>query len=280
MLIRVGFNMEGELWFGQGIGQTMPEETQKLLETQVPDGPCEKGILGTLRRKRSEREQIRRKAEQLLRLEQALAAREEQIKAAEKQMQRVAEIILKRVDIEDECRYVCEENLEKCAAWQIWLNHFPIKEFDGYLQEFWIDQLLPFAIHPQFVILGAYRGIDALIESCAHKMKELQWILKEQEYTPELMNFVETFCEEYGLAIDIRTVTGRAAYRKLRLACPKPVNILDFTNETRILTSDIAEGSIWLDMLSSEEKKRRIAGRGTGIRYYSLKERWKGRTVR
>ncbi len=274
-LIRVGLNLTGEQWFGQNIGQTVPEETQALLETEQPEMPCKKGILGALQRIRQERREMKRRVEAQLRLEQALAAREEQLRATQKQMQLAAERILKRAGREGECLYACEESLKKCAAWQVWLSRFPIKEFDRYLQEFWIKQLLPYAVHPQFVILGACEGIDALIESCAHRMKSLKWILKEQEYTPALRDFVEMFCEEYGLAIALWTVPGRAAYRKQRLICLEPANILDFTEETGILISEVSEGSVWLDMRSSEEKYRRIAGRSTGIRYYSLKERWK-----
>lgn len=275
MLIRVGLNLEGELWFGQSIGQTMPKEIQALLETEEHEIPCKKGILATLQRIRQERREMRRKAEMQLRLEQALSAREEQLKATEKQMRLAAERILKKADREGECRYVCEVNIEKCMAWQAWLDRFPVKKFDGYLQDFWIKQLLPHAVHPQFVILGTCEVINALIESCAHRMKSLRWILKEQEYTPELMDFVEQFCEEYGLAITLQTVSGRTAYRKLRLVCPEPANILDFTEETAILTSGVAEGSVWLDMLSSEEKHRRIAERSKDIRYFSLREKWK-----
>ena len=145
----------------------------------------------------------------------------------------------------------------------------------GRMQDAWIEQLLPLAVHPRFVVLGSCEGIRAVIEGCAHRMKAVRWILKEQDYTPELTDFVEEFCEEYGLAIALQTVPGRAAFRKLRLDCTEPVNILDFTEETAIPISGIAEGSVWLDMLSSEEKKRRIAWRGTGIRYFSLKEKWK-----
>ncbi len=274
-LIRVGFNLEGELWFGQCVGQTVPEETQAILETEEPDMPCKKGIFGLLQRIRQERREMRCRVERQLRLEQALAAREERLERIEKQMRRAAEGILKRAGTEGECSYVCEGTLMKCAAWQEWLSRFPVKEFDGYLQDAWIEQLLPLAVHPRFVVLGSCEGIRAVIEGCAHRMKAVRWILKEQDYTPELTDFVEEFCEEYGLAIALQTVPGRAVFRKLRLDCTEPVNILDFTEETAIPISGIAEGSVWLDMVSSEEKKRRIAWRGTGIRYFSLKEKWK-----
>lgn len=275
ILIRVGLNLAGEAWFGQNIGQTVPKEIQALLEMEEPEILLKKGILGALRRVRQKKREMKRREEAQLRLEQALAAREERLKATEKQMQLAVDRILKRADKEGECCYVCEESLKKCGAWSVWQSRFPIKEFDGYLQDFWIEQLLPHAVYPRFIILGTCEGIDALIEGCAHRMKSLRWILKEQEYTPELMDFVERFCEEFGLAIALQTVSGRTAYRKLRLVCLEPANILDFTEETGIITSGIAEGSVWLDMCSSEEKYRRVAGRGTGINYFSLKKRWK-----
>lgn len=274
-LIRVGFNVEGEKWFGQSIGQTVPEETQAVLDMEEPEMSCKKGILGALRRIGQERRELRRRAEAQQKLEQILLAREGQLKATEKQMRLVAGRLLKRADKRSECRYVCGDNFMRCAAWQVWLDCFPVKEFDGYLQEFWTGQLLPFAVHPRFVILGSFDGIDALIEGCAHRMKALQWILKEREYTQERMDFVEKFCEEYGLAITLRTVPGRAAYRKLRLACPEPANILDFTGEPAVSAAGVAAGSVWLDMLPSEEKRRRLAGRREDIRYVSLEERWK-----
>ena len=274
-LIRVGFDLKGERWFGQDLGQTVPEETQLLLEAEEPDEPCRRGIAGVLQRIRQDRQQMKRRVEAQLRLEQALAAREEQLKVTERQMLLAAERILKRADREGDCSYVCQGDFKKCTAWGAWLEHFPIKEFDGYGQEFWVRQLLPQAVHPHFAILGACEGIEDLIESCAHRMKSVKWILKEQEYTPARRDFVEMFCEEYGIAIALWTVPGRAAYRKLRPICPEPANILDFTDETGIPVSGIAEGSVWLDMRSSEEKCRRIGGRSTGIRYFSLKERWK-----
>lgn len=274
-LIRVGFNLSGELWFGQNAGQAVPEELQALLEAEEPEMPCKKGIFGWLRRIRRERAEMRRRVERQFGLEQALAAREERLGEIERQMRGTAERILKGTAGKDGCRYACEEGLKKCPAWQLWLKYFPVKEFDGYLQGFWVRQLLPHAAHPRLVLLGSCEGICALIESRAPRLKSVEWILKEQECTPEIMDFVEEFCEEYGLAIALRTVPGRTAYRRLRLDCPEPADILDFTEETGFLTSGVAKGSVWLDMASSEEKRHRIAGRDTGIRYFSLKEGWR-----
>ncbi len=275
LLIRVGLCLKGEEWFGQSVGQNMPPEQQALLETQTPETPYKKGILGLLQRARKKRQEERHREQMQRLLEQLLSAREEQLKAVREQMQLTAERILKKVDREGECGYVCGEDISRCAAWQTWLKCFPVKEFDSYLQSFWAGQLLPRAVHPRFVILGACEGIDSLIECCAHRMKALRWILREKECSQEIMDFVEEFCVEYGLAIDLQTLPGRAAYRRMQLTCPVPANILDFTGEPCIATSGVARESIWLDMRSSEEKRRRIAGRDTGIRYYSLREKWR-----
>ena len=108
---------------------------------------------------------MKRRVEAQLRLEQALAAREAQLQNTEKQMRLVADRIVKRADKEGECHYVCEESLKKCLAWKVWVNNFPIKEFDGYLQDFWIGQLLPRAVHARFVILGTCGGRNITLHS-------------------------------------------------------------------------------------------------------------------
>jgi len=57
--------------------------------------------------------------------------------------------------------------------------------------------------------------------------------------------------------------------------CLHPSLVLDFSEADRIATADVPRGSIWLDMAASEEKRRRIEDRNTGIRYFSLKKEWK-----
>lgn len=273
-LIRVGLWLEGENWFGQSAGQTVPKEDQALLETEDLEMPDKKGILGTLQRARWKRLEKRRREEAQRRLEQMLLAREAQLGKIEKQMRLAVERILKKADEEGLWGYVCETGLKNSAVWKEWLKCFPVKEFDGYMRAFWVKQLLPMAVHSRFVILGSCEDICELIESCAGRMKALKWILQEQECTQEIQDFVEDFYIEYGLAAALQTVSGHTAYRRIQLACGKPANILDFTGEPCVATSGIAKGSVWLDMQPSEEKRRRIAERNTGIRYFSLKERW------
>lgn len=277
LLVRVGLDLEGEKWFGQSAGQTMSEEDQALLDTDESEMPDKRGILGVLRRARWKRREQRRRREAQERQERLLLAREARLKEVESQMRRTAERILKRADEERLWGYVCQERLKGTAVWKEWLKRFPLREFDGYARAFWVRQLLPEAVHPRFVILGSCEDICELVEDCARRMKSLRWILREQECTREILDFAEDFYVEYGLAVAMQTVSGRSAYRKLRLACGEPASILDFTGEPAVNLEGVAEGSVWLDMKPSEEKRRRIAERGTGIRYFSLKENW-GRT--
>lgn len=274
LLIRVGLELEGEKWFGQSIGQTVPEEDQPLIDMEEPEMQDKGGILGAFRRAGWKRRQQRRRQETLDRLEQLLLVREAQLGEVEGQMRRTAERILKKAGEEGLWGYVCQERLKGSAVWREWLKYFPVREFDGYARAFWVKQLLPGAAYPRFVILGSCEDIFELIEDCADRMKNLRWVLREQECTREILDFVENFYVEYGLAAALQTVTGRTAYRKLRLDCCEPASILDFTGEPYINLSGIAEGSVWLDMRPSEEKRRRIAERNTGIRYFSLKECW------
>ena len=124
---------------------------------------------------------------------------------------------------------------------------------------------MPQAVQPHFVILGMAPCLFEVIEACARRMKSLRWILPEEDCDEELQGFVEDFCTEYGLAIMLEPFGSAAALKRLRLVCGQPVNVLDFTGEAYMAVSDVPKGSVWLDMFSVEEKRRRIAARGGGI---------------
>ena len=153
----------------------------------------------------------------------------------------------------------------------LWRKHFPLEEFQGYAQRFWVRQVfsqgagLP-ASPPHFVILGTAPGLPEVLEAHARRMKSLRWFLLEAEWGEELSAFVEDFYTEYGLAIELRLLEDGAALKRLRLFCGEPVIVVDFT---------VPEGSVWLDMFSVEEKRRRILARGKDITYFSMKEIWK-----
>ena len=162
----------------------------------------------------------------------------------------------------------------------LWRKYLPLEEFQGYAQRFWVRQVfsqgagLP-ASPPHFVILGTAPGLPEVLEAHARRMKSLRWFLLEAEWGEELSAFVEDFYTEYGLAIELQLLEDAAALRRLRLFCGEPVNVVDFTGESYMAVSAAPEGSVWLDMLSVEEKRRRILARGKDITYFSMKEIWK-----
>ncbi len=162
----------------------------------------------------------------------------------------------------------------------LWRKHFPLEEFQGYAQRFWVRQVfsqgagLP-ASPPHFVILGTAPGLPEVLEAHARRMKSLRWFLLSAEWDEELSAFVEDFYTEYGLAIELRLLEDGAALKRLRLFCGEPVIVVDFTGESYMAVPAAPEGSVWLDMFSVEEKRRRILARGKDITYFSMKEIWK-----
>lgn len=158
---------------------------------------------------------------------------------------------------------------------ELWKKHFDMEEFQEYRQRFWIERLLPYARLCHYVILGTAPCIYQIIEDRAQGMKSLRWMLLEADCDQELWDFVEDFYTEYGLAIELRTFESEESFRRQKALCSQPANIIDFTGDICFSVTEAAEGSIWLDMLSSEEKRYRIQGRRTGVEYVSLKEEWK-----
>ncbi len=162
----------------------------------------------------------------------------------------------------------------------LWRKYLPLEEFQGYAQRFWVRQVfsqgagLP-ASPPHFVILGTAPGLPEVLEAHARRMKSLRWFLPEAEWGEELSAFVEDFYTEYGLAIELRLLEDGAALKRLRLFCGEPVIVVDFTGESYMAVPAVPEGSVWLDMFSVEEKRRRILARGKDITYFSMKEIWK-----
>lgn len=157
----------------------------------------------------------------------------------------------------------------------LWQRYFDQREFTDYSGRFWVEQLMPEAVLPHFVILGTAACIPEVIEKYADRMKSLKWILPEAGCTEEVQEFVEDFYIESGLAVSLQTISDAGEFRKLRRICALPSNILDFTEEPNINISGAAPGSIWLDMQSMEEKRRRILGRSGEIAFFSMKEKWK-----
>lgn len=229
------------------------------------------------------RERLKEKAE-AARREALLAEREERIRRTEASIKRLA---LEAAELAGEgnlcyCVYdncVRKALIENCGHGSLlpvlWQRYFEWREFADYTGRFWVEQLMPEAALPHFVILGTAGCIPELLGKYARGMKSLRWILAEADRTPELEEFVEDFYIESGLAVSLQILPEPKEFKRLQLVCALPSNILDFTGEPGIGTCGVAEGSIWLDMRSVEEKRRRILGRGPGISYFSIKEKWK-----
>lgn len=159
----------------------------------------------------------------------------------------------------------------------MWRKIWEAKEFTSYTELQWVLQLMPYAVHCHFIILGTSSCIPELVQQYAGSMKSLWWIMDTaygESHSEELEDFAESFYQEQGLAVTIKLVQGKCGYERLQLACKEPSNILDFTGEDKVSAGWAAKGSVWLDMWSSEEKCRRIIRRGTEIQYFSLREKW------
>lgn len=260
-----------------------------------------------LTKKERHLEEKRRKAESL-EYERLLAEREERLRQTEEALRRLKRNVMELAGEERDCCCVYEDTVRKALVGSkiqgqerisaensaeafmaeytgngkrekglsvLWRQYFDLREFEGYCRPFWVEQLMSEAVWPHFVILGTVPEVFSMLEHYACKMKSLRWILLESDYTEELLADVEDFYTEYGLAIELQYLEGTSAWKKFRLSCVRPSNILDFTGEARLAVPEIPEGSVWLDMLSVEEKRRRMMGRNNEISYTSLKEKWK-----
>ena len=172
-----------------------------------------------------------------------------------------------------DCCFVCEESVPCFAAWY----------FNGYFEVDWVRHMLRYGgladndslLLSHIVILGQAECVSEVISVIARNLKSLQWILPTRQFREEQQELTDELSEEYGLAAQVRLLSEEESYKQVYPVCRVPSLVLDFSEADRIPTADVARGSIWLDMASCEEKRRRIEDRDTGIHYYSLKKEWK-----
>ena len=174
----------------------------------------------------------------------------------------VAEEIAKE---EDHCCVVCQEAIPSLGR----------LDFHGYFEEDWVRHMMRYVNSPHFVILGQAACLPQILYSFVRKMKSLKWMMPARQFRPQFQDLVDDFCEEYGLAVDLRLVEEEADYRRCGLLCTIPSVIVDFSEEEKIPATAVAGESVWIDMVSSEEKQRRLEERNLGIAYFSLKKEWK-----
>lgn len=155
----------------------------------------------------------------------------------------------------------------------------PLPEFDRYLDKKWLQELLPYARHAHFIVLGNASCVQELLCGLAPRMKSLLWVAPDLTYGEQLEEFAEDFFQEYGLAIDLHFLPDNGTYGQIRIReerYSEPVNVLDFTGQKYIPLFHPPAGSIWLDMAAVREKELRIESRRLRCTYFSLRKIWRG----
>lgn len=182
-------------------------------------------------------------------------------------------------DERDEVWFSCEEELMPLLVCGkdacLWAKSWPYPFFENYFHMEWVEHMLSYAVLPHYIVLGYYRELPGILWERAARMKSLKWILPERLYDETLQEFLEDFYEEYGIAAAVQLLGEEESFWQTILSGRAPCNVLDFSEEEKIPSAELAKGSIWIDMSSMEGKRRRLEERNTGIRYFSLKKEWK-----
>lgn len=288
LLLRVGINVGDNRWFSHAFTPVV------TTGTAAAGSQSHHTLKARLRERRENRRRIRIQKLQRRQLRET----REKVRA---EMQRFLEELGASMDDRYECRCAYADSVRSCLVlpedrgqrrgeadtrkmdviaadcWLpiLWQQCFQFPEFDAYLKPQWVEHLLENARLHHYVVLGAAESVSAAILQCAPRMKSLRWFLQERDCGQKIQDFVENFYEEYGLAVTLQPLEGERAFSRLLLETVEPVCVLDFTGEPRIPSGGLAQGSVWLDFCSVEEKARRMTERGEGVFYFSVKETWK-----
>lgn len=252
-----------------GLSRTWIEKTKvagalELLAQETEDNANgEIGEAGFFRRLRERR-----------RLRELSRQRQAERELLGQRLRRVGELIYPMLEYPDESYCVYDENLKKTSFHRLWQQFCSFPEFHDYMQDTWAEPLLQYAEHSSYLVLGYAFCLPGFLWQRADRMKSLQWILPAKLYTEEIARFEEDICQEFGLVIDMHIVQSTEEYRRVKLTSRFPVNVIDFSGEARLQAADLPTESIWLDMASMEEKRRRIEDRRCPMQYFSLKKQW------
>lgn len=288
LLAKVGICGSGNSWFGAALpkkpyppeeptetwGRQENPERRKLAAWFRPEGRRRR------REKKAAWQEYKRKKQEY---EGELQIYDRKLEEIQEGVSRLAWELTEALDavetVGDAC-CVYEDSLsfltdEKNPISLFWTQCFQFSQFREYTELSWVLPLLKEAKGPHFVLLGTAACIPKVLEYCARRMKSLRWFLSEKETTEEIRDIVEDFYQDSGLAITLRPLEGRPDFRFMGLESGEPVCVLDFSTEKRVYGDGLAAGSIWFDFTSLEEKERRLARFGDGIRYVSVKKRWR-----
>ena len=167
---------------------------------------------------------------------------------------------------------VYEESLHR-----IWNAHWEVPEYTDFRNAKWIDRLMKHALHSHFIVLGVEDCIPAVLYAHSRQLKSVKWILREEEFDGTIQNFLDSFYEETGIAIEIRLLDKTQPWWRVCLAGTAAADVLDFSGESRVSASGLPAGSVWLDMDSKEGMERRMEAGNPQVFYFSMKKEWKQR---
>ncbi len=171
--------------------------------------------------------------------------------------------------------------LKKRGLWEWWGQNWPFSEYREYHREEYADRLLKKAVaqggpRRHFLVIGFEPFLAAVLMKYAKEMKSLRVIVDRE--ASGLEAFAEDVFEEYGLAVSCRNLTDQHRLQRdqVRLAWERGRQegavILDLSGEKKPLLHP-PEGSVWLDMDSQGEKRRRVEAY-QGVSYFSMKKEW------
>jgi len=244
----------------------MPQEPVVVKTQAIPEKEKKEkgGVFAALRRRRERRREQKRQL------------------SRQQWMKDVAEDLMGKLvpylTVQDACYTMYDGTMVKWLNLEdrlyLWNHCWPFEEFHGYHELACADEMLAGEYPPHFLILGYNRYLPELIMKHIRRIRSLRLVLDCQP--EEFIDFLDDLYEEYGLTVSIHMLSEEEGemlpFRKYRIICPLTSTIIDYTGEPHLNISQVAEKSIWLDMDSLEEKRRRLEGRNTGIRYLSFKK--------
>ena len=164
----------------------------------------------------------------------------------------------------------------KIAGW--WQQFFPYPRYRHFRKKEYGQLLIAGAKNRieqmqglSILVLGYDESISDLLKPFLRTAGELRLFPESAEAAEKMENYAESVYEEYGLAIAVKDVPRRLVQKHIPFYAEKSL-ILDFSGENIWYPAKAVPGSIWLDMDSIWEKRKRIETRYAEIAYDSLQK--------
>jgi hypothetical protein len=176
--------------------------------------------------------------------------------------------------------------LEARGQWDLWQDFWPYYTFTGYRDPIFVNPLLQYAHAPHYLIIGFDPYVTEFVTARAMRMKSLRLLL---DYGPKgLGDYLDNLYEEYGLPASFTLLPAQSGadadwddhpFRQVLIECSVPSVIVDYSEETNLKITNLAPGSLWLDIDGDDEKHRRMKMHFPDIEYMSLKTLWRNHTT-